>query len=282
MSSLGSWSLTAALLVGVNYPGSQENLASNWEPGGSLVKGAISGTRIGPHLPALAASLPPAGVEAGPQVALLWYLLSPLFSEQAWQCLRLELFTGKLSLSLFFPLSGYSREFGLLSHISSLSVSSGHSGPVLTLSMLPVTPCSVPARCWPTGASGPLLCWEFWLGNTFCGVFWFFLSSLLHCPLRFQNYPQTHQWEGFLVFGNFFSFTTPSLGWVSVPNSFVSVFIFIFCPTSFWRKWAAFLGAWCPPPTFRSCFVEFAQRSIDLLMNLLGRKWSPCPIPLSS
>ena len=67
-------------------------------------------------------------------LALLWYSLSPLFCEWAWQCLRLELFTGKFSLSLFFPLSGYSREFGLLSHISSLSVSSGHSGPVLTLS----------------------------------------------------------------------------------------------------------------------------------------------------
>ena len=155
---------------------------------------------MGPRLPLSGSGCcPPASlplVQDGPVccwLAFLWYSLIPLFCEQAWQCLRLELFTGKFSLSLFFPLSGYSREFGLLSHISSLSVSSGHSGPVLTLSMLPVTPCSAPARCWPTGASGPLLCWEFWLGNTFCGVFWFFLSSLLHCPLRFQNYTQTHQ-----------------------------------------------------------------------------------------
>ena len=45
----------------------------------------------------------------------------------------------------------------------------------------------------------------------------------------------------------------------------------------------AFLGAWCPPPAFRSCkFVEFAQRSNDLLMNLWGRKWSPHPIPPAS
>ena len=35
---------------------------------------------------------------------------------------------------------------------------------------------------------------------------------------------QTCQW-GFLVFGNF-SFMTPSLGRVSVPNSFVSLFVF--------------------------------------------------------
>ena len=54
---------------------------------------------------------------------------------------------------------------------------------------------------------------------------------------------------------------------------------FIFCPTSFRRQWAAFLGAWCPLPEFRRCFVEFAQHSNVLLMNLWGRKWSPCPIP---
>ena len=35
----------------------------------------------------------------------------------------------------------------------------------------------------------------------------------------------TCHWEGFLVFENF-SFLTPSPGWVSVPNPFVSLFIF--------------------------------------------------------
>ena len=53
----------------------------------------------------------------------------------------------------------------------------------------------------------------------------------------------------------------------------------IFCPTSFKREWAAFLGAWCPLPAFRSCFVEFAQHLNNLLMNLWAIKWSPCPIP---
>ena len=53
---------------------------------------------------------------------------------------------------------------------------------------------------------------------------------------------------------------------------------FIFCPTSFQKEWAAFLGAWCPPPVFRSCFVEVSHHSDDLLMNLLGIKWFPCPI----
>ena len=49
---------------------------------------------------------------------------------------------------------------------------------------------------------------------------------------------------------------------------------FIFCPTSFQREWAAFLGAWCSLPA-----SEVVQHSNDLLMNLSGRKWSPCPIP---
>ena len=47
--------------------------------------------------------------------------------------------------------------------------------------------------------------------------------------------------------------------------------------TSFQREWAAFLGAWCPLPAFRSYSVEAAQHSNDLLMNLWGRKWSSHP-----
>ena len=63
----------------------------------------------------------------------------------------------------------------------------------------------------------------------------------------------------------------------------LSLFLsFIFFPTSFRRQWAAFLDAWCPLPAFRSCFVEFTQRLNLLLMNFLGRKWSPRPIPLPS
>ena len=70
-------------------------------------------------------------------------------------------------------------------------------------------------------------------------------------------------------------------GALSLP--LVSLFLsFIFFPTSFWRQWAAFLGTWCPLPAFRSCFVDFTQRSNVLLRNLWGRKWSPHPIPQPS
>ena len=58
----------------------------------------------------------------------------------------------------------------------------------------------------------------------------FFFPSCLCCPPRFENSPQTHQWEDFLVFGNFSSFTTPYPGWVYIPNSSVTLFTFYISP----------------------------------------------------
>ena len=71
----------------------------------------------------------------------------------------------------------------------------------------------------------------------------------------------------------------------SLPLNLMSQFLsFIFCPISFWRDWAAFLGlgAWCFLLEIRSCFLEVAQHSDDVLMNLWGRNWSTQPIPLPS
>ena len=69
------------------------------------------------------------------------------------------------------------------------------------------------------------------------------------------------QWECFLVFGNF-SFKTPVPGQISVPTSFVCLFLFYIFSYLLLRQRAAFLGPWCPLQAFRSCFVEFAQHSI--------------------
>ena len=97
------------------------------------------------------ASLPLAG--DGPfrsQLTLLWYLLSSLFYERPWQCLRLELVIGKFSLSPLF--SSFSSlaipKFGLLSHISSLRLPSGHSGLVLTLNIDYAAHVSLPSPRW--------------------------------------------------------------------------------------------------------------------------------------
>ena len=59
----------------------------------------------------------------------------------------------------------------------------------------------------------------------------------------------------------------------SLSLSTLSLFLsFTFFPTFFWIQWAAFLGAWCPLPEFRSCFVAFTQHSNVLLMNFFGQK----------
>ena len=111
-------------------------MVSNWEPAHSLVEDAISGAEIVPFCSGCRspASLPLAGDGAVHRwLVLLWYSLSPMFCEQAWQCLRTELFMGKFSLSLAIPL------FGLLSHVSSLRLSSGRSGSVPTLSNAALT-----------------------------------------------------------------------------------------------------------------------------------------------
>ena len=87
--------------------------------------------------------------------------------------------------------------------------------------MQPTSPCPIPTCCRRTSASGPLLCWQLWLGAYSVD----FSSPQLCCPLRFRNSPQTWLWEHFLLCRNF-SFTTPSPGRVSIPKSFVSVFVF--------------------------------------------------------
>ena len=85
------------LLADANHLESQEVLVRNWKPVCSLIGDAISGAEFTPFrlwlVPAY--PLPPSG--DGPVLsllALLWYLLSPLFCEGAWQCLRLGLFVG--------------------------------------------------------------------------------------------------------------------------------------------------------------------------------------------
>ena len=97
------------------------------------------------------------------------------------------------------------------------------------------------------------------LGVTAGHVIWGFklfiyFSSWLCCPLWFQGSPQTRQWECFLVFGNLSFLRFPSRDG-SLSQCLLSLFLsFIFFPTSFWRQWAAFLGAWCSLPEFRSWF----------------------------
>ena len=165
----------------------------------------------------------------------------------------------------------------MLSHVSSPRLSSGHSGPVLTLSVqlacLPVQP--------PLTAGGHelLLCWDLWLGVYSVGFFSFFFFFPVKLSFEVPKLPTDLLVRGFPGVWKLLLFYD-SLPRTGLHLELSSVFLsFIFCSTSFQRQWAALLGVWCPPPEFRSCFVVFAHRSNDLLMNLWGRKWSPHPIP---
>ena len=179
---------------------------------------------------------------------------------------------------------------GLLSQVSSLRLPSGHSDPVLTLSNAAGASLSSPrllmvdASIWAASPLGVAI------RHIICGVCLFIYLfifppsyvALWDSKARHRPTSKSVSWclETTLFFKTLF------LGRISAPTSFVSLLSlflsFVFCPTSFQRQWAAFLCAWCPLPAFRSCFVEFAQCSDVLSMNLWGRKCSPCPIPLPS
>ena len=86
----------------------------------------------------------------------------------------------------------------------------------------PMLPCPGPTHCCQMWTSELLLHKYSWLGTYSMGFFFFQLCY----PLRSQSSPLTCPWEGFLLCVNFSFFTPPSPGWVSVPKSFVSVFVF--------------------------------------------------------
>ena len=124
VSPLGSWSQAVTYLEDVNYPGCQEDWGSNGEHAHSLVEDAASGpeTAAAPCLQALAVihlhlCFQWERALYGSKLALLCYLLSPLFCEHArGHSEALEPFAGKVSLSLSFFLSLW------WSHISYLTL----------------------------------------------------------------------------------------------------------------------------------------------------------------
>ena len=156
--------------------------------------------------------------------------------------------------------------------------------------MQPTHPC--PARLaaslssltcwWQKQASGLLLCWQLWLGAYFVGFFFclFFLPG--YVALWDSKTPHRHACEKV----SYCLETSPS----QLPPqdrspslTLLSLFLsFVFCPTSFWREWAAF---WVPG-VLRQCseVVLWQFLSIQMIFWWIcgGRKWSPLPIPLLS
>ena len=214
---------------------------------------------LGPSLPFSPPPclLPPAGDGLDRRrLALLWNWSVPLFCERPAVCSSRLIF----SLSLAIP------QLKLLSHVSSLQLPSGHSGPVLTLSN---ATCFSPFR--PHLLVVDVGIWgTFLLGIAFrhviCGFYLFFLPVRL--PSEIQKLPRDPPMRGFPGVWKLHLLQLPS--WDGSPSlALLSLFSsFIFCPTSFRRWWAAFLGAWCLLLVVRSCFMKYAQRSNVLSMHL--------------
>ena len=145
--------------------------------------------------------------------------------------------------------------------------------------MQPAPPCPAPTCWWQKRASGLLLhlClylvrWKFCVVCLFVFPFQVMLPSVnpkipIDTPVR--EFPTVWTSPSWL----------PSQEGSHSPNLLSLFLSFIFCPTSFWRDWAAFLGAWCFLPVSRRLFVEVSQHSNELLMNLWRTKCSPHPIP---
>ena len=126
--------------------------------------------------------------------------------------------------------------------------------------MLPTPLHSAPSCWWHLQASGVLFCWEFFFRHVICEFYLFFLSVIV--PSKIQKLPPDPLVRGFPGVWKLPLLRLPSQDG-SLSLTLLSLFLsFIFCPTSFWRHWAAFLGVWCPLLVIRSCFVEFAQRSM--------------------
>ena len=132
--------------------------------------------------------------------------------------------------------------------------------------MQPTPPCPAPARWWPTKASGLLLCWQFWLG-----VILLLLFLWVMLPSEIPKLPTSHLWEGFLRFGNF-SFTTPSPGWVSVPNSHVSLFVFYILSYLLSKRMGCLSGCLVSSASIQKFFCGNCSAFKRILDEFVGEK----------
>ena len=163
-----------------------------------------------------------------------------------------------LSISFFFFLSGYPTVWVVISFAPSDCPQGIRPSPYPKLaacaSLFSTHSLLVDSSIWATSLLGVVV------RCIICGLFiylfiYLFIFSRLCCPLRFQNSPQTCRWEGFRVFGNFSSFMTPSLGWVSFTNSFISLFIFYILSYLFSKKMGCLSGCLVSSANIQFCGI---------------------------
>ena len=157
--------------------------------------------------------------------------------------------------------------------------------------MQPMLPCPSPTRCWWTWMSAPLLCKYLWFGAYSVFFFFFFPDYIF---LWDYKAPHRHTCErvSYCVRTSPLSWLSPQ-EWVSVPTSFVSVFIFyilccllskrfgwhsgclvssasvqkLFCGSCSTFKWSfdEFVGVKVVSPSYSSSILG---RSLPLLASL--------------
>ena len=132
---------------------------------------------------------------------------------------QVRAFHGKILF--FFSLSLAIPQFGFLSHVSSLILFSGHSGPVLTLSMQPEPLCpAADMSVWVTSPLGVVV------RHLFCVVCFFFFPLLVMFPSEISKLPTDPPVKGFPAVWKLLLLhdSLPRMG--LIPNSFVSLFVF--------------------------------------------------------
>ena len=141
---------------------------------------------------------------------------------------------------LIFSLSLAIPQFKFLSHASSLQLSSGHSGPVLTPSNAtgssPFSPhlLVAGASVWGTSVLGVAS------RHVICGLCLPFLPIRL--PSKIRKLPPDPRVRGFPGVWKLPLLRLPSQDRSLSLTLLYLILSFIFCPTSFRRQWAAFLG----------------------------------------
>ena len=272
VSPQGSWAQAMTLLADANHPGTQKDMVSS-QLGGRC--GLWCWDCNGP-LPSISSCCSPVSLPPGrghkPQLACSSLVFAKVGSFVLWV---LEPSCGESPL--FFFVSLLFLKIGLLCHISSLRLSSGHSNMVLTLRTCHVAHLlCADASVW--FASLLVIAVQ----HRFCGLFFCLFVFQLCCSLSFQSslliqivrFPMV--WKFLLLHGSL-----PRTGlhpWILC----LSFCLLSFVLPPFKEIGLAFWVIWCPLPAFRSCSVKVAPHSDYLLMCLWGRKWSPHPTPLPS
>ena len=118
--------------------------------------------------------------------------------------------------------------------------------------MQPVPLHSAPTCWWWMWAAGGTFLLGVAFRHVICGFYLFFLPVRL--PSEIWKLPPDPPVRGFPGVWKHLLLRLPF--WDGSRSlALLSLFLsFIFCPTSFQRQWAAFLGTWCPLLGTRSCF----------------------------